>query len=378
MEEVNTFGGTLYGIAIDSRDNIFVANFGENLIEIIEKNSVKKGLEVLRPRSLAFDVNENLYVGTSSTIWKTKRDEAKFECTSKIEEIFSAESICFDDSGNGYVSFMNSVKKFTSGQQQKNEELKKVEKEQLSSTPQRMNSLTLTNINKYGVEARFSRPLGIAFNRSSRLLFIADIESIRVMTLEGNVSTFGTYDVRLYAIAIDGMGNLFATCSSSLYKPGIARITSTGEFTYVTGEEDLVTSYGVALNSMGDLFFTSEKKLYVIKNCTSYPPNPLSKPNTYSPVPVTSPNTTESPRTSSHGNLYLLYANVIELEMDGDDIIDIRVLGEEKYWKKIGEGGFSEVFLASYFGSNVAVKKYTNQDMAINSPLFKKEFRALK
>lgn len=60
------------------------------------------------------------------------------------------------------------------------------------------------------------------------------------------------------------------------------------------------------------------------------------------------------------------------------DIIDASALDKEEYWKPIGKGGFSEVYLTNYFGSNVAVKKYSSQDFNFESPQFRKEFRALK
>lgn len=66
-----------------------------------------------------------------------------------------------------------------------------------------------------------------------------------------------------------------------------------------------------------------------------------------------------------------------ESDLFDDEVIKNEALGSEKSWKKIGEGGFSEVYLTTLCGANVAIKKY-NIEIDITSPHVKKELRTLR
>lgn len=60
------------------------------------------------------------------------------------------------------------------------------------------------------------------------------------------------------------------------------------------------------------------------------------------------------------------------------EIISIQSLGGEGSWRKIGEGGYSDVFMGKYYGSTVAIKKFRSSEIDINSPEFRKELTALR
>lgn len=52
------------------------------------------------------------------------------------------------------------------------------------------------------------------------------------------------------------------------------------------------------------------------------------------------------------------------------------MLGQAITWKKIGNGGFSEVYLSTYHGRAVAIKRFKNPK-DIETTEFRKEFRVL-
>lgn len=58
--------------------------------------------------------------------------------------------------------------------------------------------------------------------------------------------------------------------------------------------------------------------------------------------------------------------------------ISANKLSPQDTWEKIGEGGSSEVYLATYCNSPAAIKRYNSQEINVETPEFEKEFRALK
>lgn len=66
------------------------------------------------------------------------------------------------------------------------------------------------------------------------------------------------------------------------------------------------------------------------------------------------------------------------LHLEEEETIQAKDLGAIESWKKIGHGGYADVFLGEYCSCPVAIKKYHQDVVDIESPEFKKEVRALR
>lgn len=296
MEEYCDLRSNTYGIAIDSSDTLFVANITNNSIDRVRNKLVTKGSKenVCELRGVAFDANEVLHVGDASKIYKLSNEGNLYPFVGTSPAGFqdgigdrvkmnSVTGLCFDEQGNGiFCDFENN-------------RIRKV-------TPDGTVSTLFGNgkeecVDGKGTSGSIKRPLGIAFDRERKLFYITDYfnKRIRVMTLDGTVTTFCKYPCQLHAITIDGNGNLYVSSDGSpadfketFYNvvDGILRISPTGKIEYIQGtSKGMHWCSGLAFNSRGDLFAaTSQGKIFVIKNCTPFPPKPMFHPNTYSPT----------------------------------------------------------------------------------------------
>lgn len=280
MELIFNFGSEyIYGLAIDSSDVIFVANSKSNSIDGVffeEEKWVRKRGETIdnmkEVRGLTFE-NGVLYIGCCNKILK-KTHDGKITPYVDDDDIKYPYGLCFDDNGTLYVAdeSRHLIKTISNGK-----------------TTYLCGSGVQAFADGKGAEASFARPVAIAFNKSSRLFYIADLANkrIRTMTLEGDVKTLCEY-FYIQHLVLDGAGTIYVSTvgNSKDIRPGVFKVNpSSGEITYIAVHSQRFDAFGMAFNSKGDLFIScNDGKLFLIKDCTQFPPNPVISPNT---APIT-------------------------------------------------------------------------------------------
>lgn len=281
------FKHEILGIAVDSEDNIFVANWNKLIEKVSFKNrklSKTQSTFILHsPLGLAINSKNEIYIGTNNAeIMKMTKDGAISSIAGssgfadgigKYAKIGMVKGFCFDE--NDIAFFYDYYYSDSIGH---SDTIRKLTPEGKVTT---ICGGTRGFSDGKGKDAKFYDSRGIVYNKASRIFYITDYnnKSVRTMTGDGNVKTLCTYKDNLSAIAIDGEGKLYVSTvrDSSSREGELITIDPQGEIKSMN--ISVKWCQGMAFNSKGDLFITSDRnRLSVIKSCTKYPPLPNFSP----------------------------------------------------------------------------------------------------
>lgn len=235
LNEFVTVGGGFfgaYGIAVDSSNNIYVADFGSNFIEVIPGNgeapfafdSITEAVGIFAEKS------GNLLV-TGSGNGTIMRFSPKGELLETLLTSLSFPTgIAVDSKGNIYVADYGSGKIIV---------------------------IPINGQKPYNVGYNFTNPLGICFDSNDNL-YIADADSTYIVKIssDGAVTQVGSNLIAPFGVAVDDFGNVFVVDSSL---PDLIMIRSSDGVQMsigVTGSSSGLL--GVALNGLNNVLIMVE------------------------------------------------------------------------------------------------------------------------
>jgi sugar lactone lactonase YvrE len=237
---------------IDSDDNIYVANHGnDRIMELTQSGEfITKWLKEVSPTLIAIDQYDNIYV-TEGANWIHKFSSegdfiAKWGGTgSENGQFLNPTGIAIDINGDVYVSDRDNhrIQKFSSDG---------------------------TFITKWGEqgngEGQFNHPIGIAIDESNRI-YVADMDNHRIQVFNSDGEflykwgMFGEGDGDFscpYGIAIDHEGNIYVT-EGGPYRPDdvlpnqrVQKFTPDGQF--ITKWGGLFFPQGIIISKSGTVF----------------------------------------------------------------------------------------------------------------------------
>ena len=269
------------GVAVDSSDNVYVADYSNNRIQkfssdgtfITKWGAYGSGDGQFYPHSVAVDSSGNVYVADSDGI-NINRIQ-KFSSTGTFitkwgssgsgdGQFYTPGGLAIDSSGNVFVADWgnNRIQKFSS---------------------------TGTFITKWGAQTgtgngQFFHPGGVAIDASGNV-FVADTDNHRIQkfTSDGTfITKWGSYDSGdgqfkyPRGIAVDLSGNVFVSDS---YNHRVQKFGSAGAFltkwgTEGSGDGQFEYPYGVAVDSANNIYIADNRNYRIQKFAPdpAYPP----------------------------------------------------------------------------------------------------------
>lgn len=279
MEVIYAFQQTPTAVVVDLEDNLVVATYSQendskDTIDTFEYTNGKAHLKASKEtpaRKLGINSKGELYMGSKERIQKlTKEGDVITIARSKNPSEFGEMwGMCVDERDS--IIFCD-PKFHCVGKATPDGQL-------LTVCGKGVPGYKDGNVKK----AKFNFPWGIIYEKSTKLLYVADYynNAIRTIHPDGNVKTLCKLKEGPRVLAMDGEGKLYV----SMANDEIVTLDKKGNVSFLLK----LNCNGMAFNRKGDLFMTarSEKKLYVLRNCTQFPPSfptsivslSLEKPN---------------------------------------------------------------------------------------------------